>query len=560
MASMNGRLCATGVVSLVMVMNLRRFVRFDDSQAHGPLAWLTTKLDATQAPASVAAFERLRGSSVFADFLKRHLQPGAPFRRDEEESRIETQGHELSVFRQYLIDTYFFPTYQLTDSALAIVEPSLVEDATLKEHLKAWTFKVRLTRNGMAVVKLERSLDQVPFSAISAMIQETQRFLPTQNRPDEVRVPTQWQLAMDVVALFVKACRYQFTIPAGATDGRSPQTLNLHDTYRKDRLPLHDRHIVYLFSAITVDGQAVTMADLKSRHAHEVVGLLENSLVLGQDTTVYPNYKPEIIDKIFDDDTATWQDEICLLTPESTFIWQPTLPDKELVVGGGKSAARTGLYQDYWHSIARGIEHIIALKNELQLIERETTRLLEMVPDITRRATDGTLNRGDRRAINDLATGIATLFRSLPQQRDLLVPSSVFRWSAAYRKFHRLMQLLGIYEIERHIQTNVEELNAFLAHFNSIQIQYDAQRASLRFARLTLIFSLMIIPSCVADSVQVLQNDVVVFQLAGHAQQGLLTLAAWLSLTPLDVVVLIGLAAVVIALALVWIWRRWMRV
>lgn len=505
MSPMDGRLRATGVVSLVMVMNLRRFVRFDDGQIHGPRAWLAMKLDAAKPPSSVTSFERLRGSGVFADFLKQHLQPGAPFRLDEDEAKVETQGHEMSVFRQYLIDTYFFPTYQLTDSALAVVEPSLVEDVTLKEHLKAWTFKVRLTRNGMAVVKLERSLDQVPFSAISEMIQETQRFLPTQSLPDGVRVPTQWQLAMDVVALFVKACRYQFTIPAGAIDGRSPQVINLHDHYRKHRLPLHDRHIVYLFSAIAVDGQAVTLADLKGRYAHEVVGLLENSLILGHSTTAYPIYKPEIIDKVFDDDTATWQDEICLLTPETTFIWQPTPPDKALVVGGGKSANQQSLYQNYWRSIA---------------------------------------------------TGIATLFRSLPQQRDLLVPSSVFRWSAAYRKFHRLMQLLGIYEIERHIQTNVEELNAFLAHFNSIQIQYDSQRASLRFARLTLIFSLMIIPSCMADSIQVLQSDAMMLQLAGQSQQGLFVVATWLGLTPLVTALGGALAGIVIALVLVLIWRR----
>lgn len=179
---MNGGLCATGVVSLVMVMNLRRFVRFDDGHAYGPLAWRKAKLSTTQPPSSVESFERLRGSKALADFLKNHLHPGHSFRLDGDELRVET--------------------------SLAIVEPSLVEDETLKEHLKAWTFKLRLTRNGMAVVKLERSLDQVHFSAISEMIQETQRFLPTRNLPDGVRVPTQWQLAMDVVALFVRACNY----------------------------------------------------------------------------------------------------------------------------------------------------------------------------------------------------------------------------------------------------------------------------------------------------------------------------------------------------------------
>jgi hypothetical protein len=288
------------------------------------------------------------------------------------------------------------------------------------------------------------------------------------------------------------------------------------------------------------------------------MGLLENSLVLGQGPSLYPTYKPDIIARVFGDDTASWQDEICLLTPETTFIWHPTTPDVELVVGGGKRSARQGLYQDYWKSIARGIEHIVALKNELQLIERETTRLLERVPDITRRATDGVLNRSDRQEISGLATGIATLFRALPQQRDLLVPSSVFRWSAAYRKFHRLMQLLGIYEIERHIQTNVEELNAFLAHFNSIQIQYDAQRSNSRFAWLTLVFSLMIIPSCMADILQVWSDRSVVLLLLRRGEQLLASASRLLTASPLTMGGAIA-GAVIFALALALLLLRLVR-
>jgi hypothetical protein len=498
---MHHKLCATGVVSLIMVMNLRRFMRTDDAHERSPLP-LFRAGGARWAVASDAAFEQLRGSAALAAFLKQ-LTPGPPFFRDTEAARIETQGHELSVFRQYLIDTSFFPTYQLADSTLAIVNPTLLADPTLTAHLQAWTFKLRLTRNGMAVVKLERNVTEEPFATISEMILETQRFLPASDLPDGVRVPTQWQLAMDVVAQFVRACGCRFVIPGGAEQDHGDLIINLQPEYAAGTLPLHDRHIVYLFSTISAGGRPVDATALRGAFAHEVVGLLENSLVLQQSGAQYPAYKPEIIADVFAGDTATWQDEICLLTPEATFIWHPTIADVEHVVGGGKRPERNGLYQDYWLSIARGIEHIIALKNELQLIERKTTKLLEKVPDITRRVTDGTLNKADHQAISDLATGIATLFRSLPQQRDLLVPSSVFRWSAAHRKFHRLMELLGIYAIERHIQTNVEELNAFLAHFNSVQSQYAAQRTSLRFAVVTMLFSLMIIPSCMADAMQV---------------------------------------------------------
>jgi hypothetical protein len=496
---MDEKLCATGMVSLVMVMNLRRFIRTDDA----PARRRAMSGNPQSAVSSADMFDRLRGSAALAHFLEHDLCPSLPFVIDTDEAHVETQGHELSVFRQYLIDTYFFPTYRLTDSALAIVDPALLADPLLAAHLRNWTFKLRLTRNGMAVVKIERHLDRVPFADISAMILETQRFLPAKHPAVNGGMPTQWQLAMDVVALFVRSCTYRFVVRGSEESDPAVTVINLHDTYASGRLPLHDRHIVYLFSEITLGSAPVGAADLRDRFGHDVVGLLENSLVLREGASHYPAYKSDLIKTIFASDMATWEDEICLLTPETSFIWHPLATGEERVIGGGKRPNTQALYQDYWKSIVRGIEHIVALKNELQLIERQTTRLLEKVPDITRRATDGSLNKADRQAINDLATGIATLFRSLPQQRDLLVPSSVFRWSAAYRKFERLMHLLGIHTIERHIQTNVEELNAFLSHFNSIQIQYASQRTSLRFALITLLFSLMIIPSCMADLIQV---------------------------------------------------------
>ena len=79
----------------------------------------------------------------------------------------------------------------------------------------------------------------------------------------------------------------------------------------------------------------------------------------------------------------------------------------------------------------------------------------------------------------------------------------MFRAGYATLKFKRLMDLLGIYEIERHIETNVQELNAFLAHFNSIQLQQDAQRTNTIFSVLTIILSVLAVPSALADLVYI---------------------------------------------------------
>jgi hypothetical protein len=503
---MQPELKATGSVSIVMVLNLKRFVQEDAptrfvQRGRRLFAWAIGRW-LPQRQTAMGRFDQVRGSSGYADFLK-CLRPSKWFEIDIHEARIETHGHELSTFRQYLIDNYFFPTYRLADSRLVLAHTGLQERAALLRELESWVFKVRLTRNGLVVVKLERNIDGVAFIDISRMILEIQRALPATQAEPDLLIPTQWQLAMDVAARFIEACGDRFTIKPQPGQPRRPLTVQLTHHYSQARLPLHDRHIVYLFSHITAGDQAITAQQLKERHADQVMGLLESSVLLEQELFRYPHYKASQVAQVFEGDTASWEDEICLITSEASFVYCPMAERATAVLSGSARTDSVQIYTDYWHSIARGIEHVVALKNEVQLLERDTTRLLESIPDITRKAADGNLSGSDQREILNLAIGIAGLFKSLPQQRDALVPSSVFRAGYATQKFKRLMDLLGIYEIERHIETNVQELNAFLAHFNGIQLQQDAQRTNTIFSVLTIILSVLAVPSALADLVDI---------------------------------------------------------
>jgi hypothetical protein len=497
---------ATGVVSIVMVMSLRRFVR---DMRPSPLMTTVRRflpgrlrrlLPRRRSPAE--HFEQVRGSIAYADFLRR-LHPVKWFEADDQETQVELRGHELSTFRQYLIDTYFFPTYRFTGGKPALLDESLRSNPALAAQLEEWVFKVRLTRNGLVVVKLERALDDTPFIELSKTILEIQRMMPAPGAEAAANIPTQWQLAMDVVARFVEACGDRFLVELPHNGRHKTTTIELTHSYPKKKLPLHDRHITYLFSKITAGHGEIDVRQLREQHAHEVVGLLESTMLVENDEFRYPRYKAQQIEDVFEADTASWEDEICLITPEASFIFCPIAEKTTAFISGSARTDHKQVYADYWKGIARGIEHIIALKNEVQLLERDTTRLLEKIPEITRKAADGNLSRSDQQDILDLATGIATLFKSLPQQRDALVPSSVFRASYATRKFKRLMESLGIYEIERHIETNVQELNAFLAHFNSIQLQQNEQRTNLVFSLLTVLFSILVVPSFLADLVEI---------------------------------------------------------
>jgi hypothetical protein len=520
---MTGILCATGVVSITMAMSLRRFIADDSSGG-----------------SSAERFEQLRGTSAFAQFLKHELQPDARFVRDSEEAAVEEHGYELGVFRRYLIENYFFPTYRLVDSAQALRDPRLQAEQALAERLRDWTFKLRLTRNGTVVVKLERTVTELPLIAISELVAETQRLLPADSGEDLERVPTQRQLALNVVAQFVAACGTQFMIRGDSEQNGAVEPITLRNDTRPERPSLLDRHLVFLFSALSDGGRPVRPSELEASYSAQVAGLLGNGLLIQPGAFSYPDVKPAVSHELFAADLATWTEELCLIRPEATLICYDGAAFRDLLLGGAPRRADPN-YAAYWRSIVRGIEHLLVLKNELQIVERETTKLLERVPEITRRATDGSLNEADRQAITALATGIATQFRSLPQLRDLLVPTSVFRSSGASRKFERLMQLLGLHEIERHIQVNVEELSAFLTHFNSVQIQYDAEQNGLVFARLTVLFSILVLPSCAADFSQILLNRVAITQLviqfASEPSAAIGTLAQRLWLVPLLIAV-----------------------
>jgi len=557
MTSEPAELRATGVVSIVMVMNLKRFVVEEEapfmSAARRYLpGWLRRRVP--KHLSSRECFEQVRGSGEYASFL-RTLRPTRWFEIDQEEARVELHGHELSTFRQYLIDTYFFPTYRLTDSQLALTSQALRSAPDLAAQLDGWVFKVRLTRNGLVVVKLERALDGMPLVEISQMILEIQRMPAAEGAGADARVPTQWQLAMDVVARFVEACGDQFVIETPGGTRRRRGTIHLTHTYPRGKLPLHDRHVVYLFSKMTAGDQEIHVQQLKEQHANEVAGLLENAVLVERGSVRYPRYKAQQIAGVLDADTASWEDEICLITSEASLIFYPLAEKATTFMSGSTRTDQKHIYADYWRSIARGIEHVVALKNEVQILERDTTRLLEKIPDITRKAADGYLSSSDQQDILDLATGIATLFKSLPQQRDALVPSSVFRSSYAAHKFKRLMELLGIHEIEHHIETNVQELNAFLAHFNGIQLQQDEQRTNLIFSVLTVVFSVLVVPSFLADLKQiewVSQSDL------DRLPHSFRQLSQWIgaggmssSSRLIGVVALIWLGAVI----LVWLYR-----
>lgn len=158
----------TGTLSVTLVMNLRRFVsrsrvveRIEQLPSKAFVRIPRRKHD-PPAPLSFDYFDQVRGSQAYAKMLC-DLQPSTPFMEDADELRTEAYGHDLGVFRYHLRELYFFPTYRLD---LAQVNPALAR------RLAGWTVKVRLTRYGFVVVKLEQELRNTPLVNVSRRLLE----------------------------------------------------------------------------------------------------------------------------------------------------------------------------------------------------------------------------------------------------------------------------------------------------------------------------------------------------------------------------------------------------
>ncbi|MCA9962812.1 MAG: hypothetical protein KC423_01165 [Anaerolineales bacterium] len=487
---MSAELKANGRLSTTFIMSLHRFI----ACKHRPL------------------FAQLQGSDLYATFLREGLKPNGRFHPHPTEDTLQEQGHALSIFRRRLLNSYFFPTY-VPDAALcasfnAALRANLNDD---EPWPNAWTFSLRLTRTGQVIVKMEWDVQDMALTDITRILLCLQGAIAPTTAASSQRV-TQWQVAMDIVAAFTEDCNSAFVI-SPEQNGRffnriKPIHIALSKKHDPEPLPLHDRHLTFLFDQLTLNGRSLTADELRHSFAPQLFGLLQNTLLAENGRYTYPPFKTETVAELIQHDHANWQHELCLLTAEASLLYTPSLEPATIHFDGSHLIDHPDAYQHYWQSIARGIEFVVTLKSEVQTLERLTTGQLAQVADLAAKVTDGNLSRTDTQTILDTAQNVGLLFHMLPQMRDALVPSSVFRTTHAIQIFDRCMALLGIHDIERHIETNVQELNAFLGYYNGLQLQYDAKKTNrtvliltIVFSMLTLLFSFVTIPSFFQDGV-----------------------------------------------------------
>jgi hypothetical protein len=462
----------SGAARLVLVINLGSFVAAPDADV----------------------FRHLRGSEAFAAALRK-LRPAAPFGLDEATSAVEHDAYTLRIFRSRLLYNHFFPTYRLAwDSTMRERMQQL--GCTDISHWQRWTGRIRLTRNGLALITLDQPFDDISLIACTEQILE----LPAHG--EQPAAHDQWTIAMSILDAFLDALGHQITLRT--SEGLDRVIRFTHTTHVEHTLRL-DRYVIYAIKRIACDGRLLTPGELKRDYAQTLASFMESMLVECDGERGFPLHAAEPAHALVAGDVSSWDEELCLFSGESALIYYP-LVSRGLAYVGGPLGLDAHAYSAYWAGIVRGIEHLVAFRAEAQQTERRTTGLLGQIPGLTRKVNDGTLTTEDLALIDHLATGLADIFDSLPELRSMAVTTNAFRADFVRRKFDVLLRELAVAETLELVNTNVEQLSFFLSYYNDMRLQWEGQRTNSLGIGLGAVVLFMAVSSFLADTFNVVDR------------------------------------------------------
>jgi len=410
----------------------------------------------------------MRGGSAFSESFQK-LRPKEPFSEDKDETKNVKRGHGFSVFRGHLVKDWLFPTFFLDKNK--VVSP---DDFNIKIEWDKVEFRIRLSRTGFMEIKLTRPIPaRTESNSEERLIDLLHDLLQIGARNTTVH-SVQWGLGLYCANQFIQALPSSVEVEEAGKKviiglrSRAPEA---------QELPLRLRYTILFFDTVLCKncGRRIDAKTFGTRDKKILCTVLEGALILaGDGQFTFPKLDDEAVEKL--KDLATWENELCVFAPERCLIYYPLerifLPGQEEPVGPVN-------YEDYWKCIIRGIEHTVAVRAALQILEWHTTRELDKVPHLTKKITDGDITKEDEQDILHMADEVSNTFNMLPSVRDVLIPTSVFRASFAVNKFSYLNDILRLKDVLQHIERNVDELVIFLNHFTNVRLQDTLQRGEI---------------------------------------------------------------------------------
>jgi hypothetical protein len=363
--------------------------------------------------------------------------------------------------------------------------------------------------------------------------------------------PVQWKLAMEVAKILIESVG--FKLPA------KDNLIELNSLDLKNSNPLHDSYIIYhldelwanrrfipknqvdpdsddLETTVPVRLEPGNMQSVRPeniRHSldlqQQLASLIEGALLkkdkkdadhhsetvaendpdIEYKTKYSPRFEPDLARGIFKTDIATWQDELCVITPRATLLI-PSYRSRhhELLIATLPGSTSHFDYVRYWGAVERMIEFVIEIQVLARLVERQSFYLLEKLSEITYRVRD-LLFSGDIQLPDELPSLVAeaALVRRLNAFcRGLSNPRFWGRAEYATSKSEKLMEQLGLNQLLEQIEKNIDSINSVVDHVDEWYIADLAEQSndmatllSLGLAAVSFILTLLALPSFWVD-------------------------------------------------------------
>lgn len=515
-------LVGSGAIHVILVMNMKRWIDQD----------------------SVGKFLRLRDSEGYARYLQslpKHID-NSKFRLSEDTEELEQIGYDLGVFRAYALENLFMPTFQWVPASPPPLPATEQTDSqsVFRTFWNDWPIKkIRLSRGGTISVKLEREFHEEPLTSIAETVLGLEHLEPRKivgelekaiAEGDNARIEqlgvhlqrgahhvwgAQWQIAREMVRQFLQSLSHEpayanivqaqvlrdhprlagkFSIRPNALVWHNEQNpeqdffINTTEPKDEETHPLRDRYVIFDFSKLAEDNApniALSPEQIQSNACHcESVSSLLEGVILGQTgkNPIFSKFKDQVACNFASDqDLATWQNEMCLLTLDNGLIYhhsdhafpitqEISFPDRQVK------------HEQYWGSIIRGIEHLMDVRVQAQMMAGETAERLVEAAEFTRQArhTNNTFDNKNAQQtqldekIQRFAVNVSYLAGMVAHLRNSTSPTALAKADYAVNKFESWLNTSQISRTLADANTNLREINTFLSHYDDTRLSQES--------------------------------------------------------------------------------------
>jgi hypothetical protein len=308
-----------------------------------------------------------------------------------------------------------------------------------------------------------------------------------------------------------------------------------------------------------------------------LVGMIEGAILSrtpssGSTKRRFPRHNLHIVDRVFEQDMATWSDELCLLTARTAIVMPSQRSSREQLFISKLDAKTTTTfveYPRYWEALERLIEFVAEISILAQLVENASADTLQQFVrelDYARQnILQGQLNgplQDNQRHLTELTNQSANLSRLVGLCQGLINPNYWSRAEYAVDKASHLMTQMQVSILVNNAERNVSNLTNLVDHVDELVLAQLSEssneqnsRQSLILAGLSLSIILFTLPSFWADISQLSSTNALVEFIQ---QNNILTALAVLG-SILAPIIFIGSIIVAISAAMPAKFKFWKR-